>query len=169
MSVATEINVKTPPLPQKPVAQAPRKDLPQHPASKADWLTGEGDVAPDLIKVPDGRPDVIVFVKTEKGYAKVMELDRGGESLFGTGEAAREFTETLAQAISRKMTVNCLRAEGEALTEEDSTNIRYIKEQIDTRRKMDEFAAGLLAVGTAVIFLTVIIFMLLGKTRGRGP
>lgn len=166
--MATEVNVKPAPLPQKPVAQAPRKDLPQKPASKADWVTAEGDLSPEILKVPEGRPDVVVYVRTEKGYTKVMEMDRGGESLFGTGEAAKEFTETLATAISRKMTVNCLKAEAEPRSEEDSQTLRYIKEQIDLRRKMDEFSAGLLAVGMGTAFLVVLIFILLGKVRGRG-
>lgn len=144
-----------------PPAETP-KVLPQRPASRSGWVEPEGAAPVEPPKPADQHPDALLLIKTPGGYAKALEIEKG-KDLFPEGSAAREFTEILAKSLSEKMAANC--------TESGSREIRAaledIRIQLDARRKMDEFAALLLAIALAAGLLTTIAFFVIGKIRGR--
>jgi hypothetical protein len=145
---------------------ATMKPLPQKPAAKLPWAGSGGEVLPDLLKIPDNRPDVLIFVKTPSGYVKAMEIDRNGESLFGTGEAAKNFTGVLTEAISSKLRLDCPTPEIPGLVQ-ISDSIRHVELQLESRRKLDEFAALLLGIAIAAATISVLAFFIVSKMRGR--
>lgn len=157
--MATEINVKVPPLPQKPIAQA---TLPQKPASKASWVMDGPE--PDSVKIPEGKPDVLVLIKTQAGYVKAMEIDRAGDSLFGTGPVATEFTEILTEAISQKLSVTC-KSGTDGGIEALSKQISIVQGQLDARRRQDDFALTLLIIGLAAAVLCTIVYLVLARLQ----
>lgn len=165
--MATEINVKVPPLAQKPASPLPAQAPAKQPI-KASWQPGDIDPASEIIRVPEGKPDVLVFIKTPQGYQKVMEIDKGGDSLFGSGPAASEFTEILTEAISRKLSVTCKAAPGNAGIDSVSDQLTLVREQLDAKRRQDEFALVLLGIGIAAAVLCTIVYLVLGKLQGRG-
>lgn len=168
--MATEINVKIPPLAQAQIQPkpAPANQLPQKPASKTAWVHGMVEPEPaDTLKVPDSKPDVIVFIKTRDGYQKAMEIDKGGDSLFGSGAAAGEFTEILTEAISQKLSVTCKTAGSQSGINAVTEQIAYVRQQLDEKKTRDEFAMILLGIGLAAAVLVTISYLVIGKIQNR--
>lgn len=161
--MATELHVKTP-----LTAQASPGQTPQRPASKSSWIGGSLEAPGETIKVPEGRPDVLVFVKTGDGYEKAMEIDRGGDSLFGTGPVATEFTEILAEAISQKLSITCKAAPSGNAVSAVQENVIYIREMLEEKKKQDEFAVTLLGIALAAAVIITIIFLIIGRIQSRG-
>lgn len=172
--MATEINVKVPPLAQSQLSPsktaapaAPPATLPQKPATRSLWLSGDPEPAQECLKLPEGRPDIIVFIKTKDGYAKAMEIDKGGDSLFGSGAVASEFTEILTEAISRKLSVTCKAVTGSPEMESISGQLALVREQLEAKRRQDEFAMVLLGVGLVAAVLCTIVYLVLAKLQSR--
>lgn len=144
-------------IPKAPLPTETTKVLPQRPAS--GWVNPENPTSAEPSEVP---PEALLLIKTPNGYVKALELSKG-KDLFAEGAPAREFSELLAKHISQTMSASC---QGSGTTEV-TTALKEIKAQLDARRKMDEFAALLLAIALGAGFLSTVAYFVIGKIRGR--
>lgn len=156
--------------------QTPLNQLPQKPASKANWLTtsGEKELPPDAVRVPDPKPDIVVLIKTDSGYVKALEMERGGDTLIGQGPVAEQFSDIVADAISRKMTLTCKPAEGSdsGFSESDRASLEYVRRSLDTQQKFDRaqslfFFIAVAAIVLAGCFVTAASVSILRKKNRR--
>jgi hypothetical protein len=149
--------VATETAPKAPLPTETTRVLPQKPAS--GWVNPEN---PASVEPPEAPPEALLLIKTPNGYVKALELSKG-KDLFAEGAPAREFSELLAKHIAQNLSASCQ----ESGTTEVSSSLKEIKAQLDARRKMDEFAALLLAIALGAGFLSTVAYFVIGKIRGR--
>lgn len=121
----------------------------------------------DMIKVPEHRPSLLVYVRTQAGYVQALEIDRDGDSLFGKGEVARDLTEILSDAIAKKITIECKAEAVPSLSKADSESIAYIREAAEARKKLDEFSVAVIVVAMVLGSFAWLAFAILNRMRNR--
>lgn len=151
-------------VPTRPIAQ-----LPQKPASKPAWLNGEGEPVGEVLKIPEDRPDLVVFIKTQAGYVKAMQMNKEGDSLFGTGEVAHEFTEIVSEAISKKIHITCVPPEDSARSSAAAKETsRIVLAYIEKQKEFEVAVTKLVITSFAAVVIGIIAFLIINKMRGRG-
>ncbi len=152
------------PVPSRPTAQTSQKS-----GAKPAWLNGEGEPVGEFLKIPEDRPDLVVFIKTQAGYAKAMQMNKDGEALFGTGEASAEFTEILSGAISKKINVTCAPPEeDESTTNTNLETSQLVRTYIQKQKDFESAATKLLIVSFGSVLVAILANLIISKMRSRG-